>query len=139
MNGEPLFAGLVFDENDQLVETTMIGDEPCYVIDDAGFRRHVPSEDVDRRVLNILGDQIEGHEEILTDQAAKMTGQDDIFSRAIFLEQFKNIDRQFEELLKQGFPEEARAYMGMTGFKIIIDHHGEVIDVEQPSQIAEDE
>ena len=38
MNGEPLFSGLVFDENDQLVETTTIGDEPCYVVDDDGFR-----------------------------------------------------------------------------------------------------
>ena len=139
MNGEPLFAGLVFDETDQLVEITKIGDEPCYVVDDAGFRRHVPSEDVDRQVLNMLGDQIEGHEEILTEQAAKMTGQDDIFSRAIFLEQFKNIDRQFEQLLKQGFPEEARTYMGMTGFKIIINHHGEVVDVEQPGMIADEE
>lgn len=139
MNGGPLFSGLVFDEEDQLVETAMVGDEPCYVVDDAGFRRHVPSEDVDRQVLNLLGEQIEGHEEILSEQAAKMTGQEDIFSRAIFLEQFKNLDRQFDQLLQQGFPEEARAYMGMTGFKIIINHHGEVVDVEQPSQIVEDE
>jgi hypothetical protein len=29
--------------------------------------------------------------------------------------------------------------MGMTGFKIIINHHGEVIEVEQPGMIAEDE
>jgi len=139
MNGEPLFAGLVFDENDQLVETTTIGTEPCYVVDDDGFRRHIPSEQVDRQVLNLLGDQIEGHEELLSEQAAKMLGQDDIFSRAIFLEQFKNIDRQFDQLLQEGFPEESRAYMGMTGFKIIINHHGEVVEVEQPGMIAEDE
>ena len=139
MKGGPLFAGLVFDEEDQLVETTMIGDEPCYVIDDAGFRRHVASEEVDRQVLGVLGEQIEGHEEILSEQAAKMTGQDDIFSRAILLEQFKNLDRQFDQLLQEGFPEEARAYMGMTGFKIIINHHGEVVEIEQPSMIADDE
>ncbi len=29
--------------------------------------------------------------------------------------------------------------MGMTGFKIVIDHHGEVVDLEQPGMIAEDE
>ena len=139
MNGGPLFAGLVFDEEDQLVETTMIGAEPCYVVDDAGFRRHVPSADVDRQVLGKLGEQIEGHEEILSEQAAKMSGQDDIFSRAIFLEQLKNIDRQFDQLLQQGFPEEARAYMGMSGFKIIINHHGEVVEIEQPGMIADDE
>ena len=139
MGGGPLFAGLVFDEDDQLVETTYIGDEPCYVVDDDGFRRHIPSEQVDRQVLNMLGEQIEGHEEILSEQTAKMLGQEDIFSRAIFLEQFKNIEKQFDQLIQEGLPEEGRAYMGMTGFKIIINHHGEVIDVEQPGMIAEDE
>jgi hypothetical protein len=29
--------------------------------------------------------------------------------------------------------------MGMTGFKIIINHHGEVVDFIQPGMIAEDE
>ena len=139
MRSGPLFAGLVFDENDQPVDTTFIGDEPCYVVDDDGFRRHIPSEQVDRQVLDMLAEQIEGHEEILSEQAAQMLGQDDIFSRAVFLEQFKNIDRQFDQLIQEGFPEEGRAYMGMTGFKIIINHHGEVVDVEQPGMIAEDE
>lgn len=139
MPAEPLFAGLVFDEDDQLVETAYIGSEPCYVVDDDGFKRHIPSADVDCQVLSKLQDGIEGHEEIISDQAAKISGQDDIFSRAIFLEQLKNIDRQFDQLIEQGLPEEGRAYMGMTGFKIIINHHGEVVDVEQPGMIAEDE
>ena len=139
MPAGPLFAGLVFDEDDQLVETTFIGSEPCYVVDDDGFKRHIPSADVDCQVLNHLKDGIEGHEEIISEQAAKMSGQDDIFSRAIFLEQLKNIDRQFEQLIEEGLPEEGLAYMGMTGFKIIIDHHGDVVDVEQPSMIADDE
>ena len=139
MPTEPLFAGLVFDEDDQLVETTYIGSESCYVVDDSGFKRHIPSADVDRQVLNLMKDGIEGHEDIISEQAAKMTGQDDIFSRAVFLEQLKNIDRQFEQLIKEGLPEDGRTYMGMTGFKIVIDHHGDVVDLEQPGTIAEDE
>ena len=139
MPTEPLFAGLVFDEDDQLVESTYIGSEPCYVVDDNGFKRHIPSADVDRQVLNLMKDGIEGHEDIISEQAAKMTGQDDIFSRAVFLEQLKNIDRQFEQLIEEGLPEDGRAYMGMTGFKIVIDHHGDVVNLEQPGMIAEDE
>ena len=139
MPTEPLFAGLVFDEDDQLAETTYIGSEPCYVVDDNGFKRHIPSADVDRQVLTLMKDGIEGHEDIISEQAAKMTGQDDIFSRAVFLEQLKNIDRQFEQLIEEGLPEDGRAYMGMTGFKIVIDHHGDVVDLEQPGMIAEDE
>jgi hypothetical protein len=139
MPAKPLFTGLVFDDNDQLVETTTVGTEPCYVVDDDGFKRHIPSEQVDRQVLNKFRELIEGHEEILGEQALKMLGQDDIFTRAIYIEQFKNIDKQFDQLLEIGYPEEIRTYMGMTGFKVIINHHGEVIEVKQPGLIADEE
>jgi hypothetical protein len=139
MSGKPLFTGLIFDEKDQIVDTALVGQEHCYVVDDAGFKRHIPAEQVDRQVLNIMKEMIEGHEDIISEQATKMLGQDDIFTRAIFLEQLKNIDQQFDELLEAGIPEEGRAYMGMTGFKVIINHHGEVLEVEQPGIIAEGE
>ncbi|HAD05652.1 MAG: hypothetical protein N2646_06905 [Bellilinea sp.] len=137
---QPLFAGLVVDENDQVVETAMVGSEPMYVVNDAGFRRHIPAEYVDRQVLNFLKEQISGHEDLLTEQTAKMLGQDDIFSKAIIEKQFRNIDQQFEQLLKTGIPEEGRAYMGMMGFRIVINFHGDVIRIDQPGLITgEDE
>ena len=139
MSAGPLFAGLVYDEDDQLVETTFIGTEPCYVVDDDGFMRHIPAEQVDRQALSMMYEGIEGHEEIISEEAAKMTGQDDIFSRAVLLDQLKNIDRHFDEIMKQGLPEEGRAYMGMTGFKIVINHHGEIIDLAQPGRIIDEE
>ena len=135
-----LFPGLVFDEYDRPVQTAFVGSEPMYVVDDNGFKRHIPSEQVDRQVLGQLGDMIKGHEDLLTEQAAKMLGADDIFSKARLEEQFKNIESQFEEMLSIGIPEESIAYMGMTGFKIIINRHGEVLEVNQPGMIApEDE
>ena len=135
-----LFPGLVFDELDRPAEVTYIGDEPCYVVDDDGFLRHIPSEQVDRQVLHSMTEQIEGHEEILTDQAAKMLGQEDIFSRAALLNQFKNIDAQLDQLLETGIPQDALAYLGMLGFKIVINVHGDVVDFNQPGMIApEDE
>ena len=139
MPAKPLFTGLVYDDNDQIVEITTVGTESCYVVDDAGFKRHIPSEQVDRQVLNKFRELIEGHEEIIGEQALKMLGQDDIFSRAIYIEQLKNLDKQFDQLLETGYPEEIRTYMGMTGFKVIINHHGEVIEVEQPGMIADEE
>ena len=139
MTYQPLFSGLVYDENDSPVETTFVGAEPCYVVDDAGFQRHIPSEQVDCQVLFLMKEQIEGHEDVISEQAAKLTGQDDIFSRAVFLEQLKNIDQQFDQMLQQGLPEESRAYMGMTGFKIVINHHGEVVDVVQPGLAVDEE
>jgi hypothetical protein len=132
---EPLFAGLVIDERDRPVGTALVGEEPCYVVDDDGFRRHIPSEQVDRQVLNQMTEMISGREDILTEQAAKMLGQEDIFSKAMLENQFKNIDEQMEKVLETGIPEEGRAFLGMTGFRIRINLHGEVLEIEQPGQI----
>lgn len=139
MPRQALFAGLVIDEFDRPVEVAYVGDEPCYVVDDAGFRRHIPSEQVDRQVLEIMRDLMKGQEDTLAEQAAKMLGQDDIFSRAMIQNQLKNIDDQFETVLDAGIPEEGRAYMGMLGFKIRIDVHGDVLDVQQPGMISPDD
>jgi len=139
MAKEPLFLGLVVDEFDRPVESALVGSEPCYVVDDNGFRRHIPSEQIDRQVLAKMGELIQGHEDILGEQTAKMLGQDDIFSRAMIQKQLENIEEQFEAILKSGIPEEGRSYMGMMGFKIVIDVHGEVLRLDQPSGLPEDE
>ena len=135
MTRQALFAGLVFDEMQRPTEVAYVGEEPCYVVDDNGFRRHIPSEQVDRQVLDMMREMIEGHEDLLTDQTAKMLGQDDIFSRAIIESQLKNIDKQLDTLFETGIPESARAYMGMMGFRITINIHGEVVEVNQPGGI----
>jgi hypothetical protein len=136
---KPLFAGLVFDENDQPAELAYVGQEPCYVVDDNGFHRHIPSEQVDRQVLEWMSNLIEGHENSISEQTARMLGQDDPFSRAAIESQLKNIGEQFDNLLSIGLPEDVRAYMGMMGFRIRINLHGELIDVEQPGMIADED
>ena len=133
-----LFSGLVFDENNRPAETAYVGDEPCYVVDDAGFRRHIPSEQVDRAVLSQMQELIKGSENLVSEQAAKMLGQDDLFSVAAIATQLKNMDKQFDNMLQVGLPEDARAYLGMLGFKIIINVHGDVVSVEQPGAASDD-
>ena len=139
MTRQALFSGLVLDELEGPADVAYVGDEPCYVVDDNGFRRHIPSEQVDRQVLDMMREMIEGHEDLLTDQTAKMLGQDDIFSRAIIETQLKNIDKQLDALFETGIPKSARAYMGMMGFRIKINIHGEVVEVNQPGGIEPDE
>lgn len=133
MPRQPLFTGLVVDENGIPAETASVGGEPCYVVDDSGFRRHIPSEQVDRVVLSQIAGMMKGSEELLSEQTAKMLGQDDIFTKAMLERQLKDIDKQFDLLLQTGLPEDTRIYLGMVGFKIVIDVHGEVLRVEQPS------
>lgn len=132
MPRQPLFAGLVVDESGRAAETAFIGDEPCYVVDDYGFRRHIPSEQVDREVFKHITDLMKGSEDLLSEQAAKMLGQEDVFTKAAIEQQLKNIDKQFDQLAQQGIPEDMRAYLGMMGFKVVINVHGEVVRVEQP-------
>lgn len=139
MPNQPLFIGLVIDEDGNAVESGFIGSEPCYVINDAGFHRHVPAEQIDRAVLAQMAEMMKGSEDFLSAQTAKMLGQEDPFSKAIIEQQIKHIDQQFEALMKTGMPDEMRAYLGMMGFKIIVNYHGEVIRVEQPSATSGDE
>jgi len=137
MPRQPVFAGLVVDESGRPAGTAYVGDEPCYVVDDGGFKRHIPSGQVDRQVLETMRKQISGNEDLLSEQAAKMLGTDDIFSKAMLHNQLKNIDQQFETLLQMGIPEESRAFMGMSGFKVVINVHGEVVRLDQPAATDE--
>jgi hypothetical protein len=139
MSRKAIFEGLVVDENDRPVEVVYVGDEPNYVVNDAGFRRHIPAEQVDMQVLDSIREMIEGHENIISEQTAKMLGQDDIFSRAMIENQLRNIDKQYDNLFEVGIPEEARAYMGMVGLRIKINLHGEVVDIIQPGATGTDE
>lgn len=134
MSEKALFAGLVVDENDQAVEIGHVGSEACYVVNDAGFHRYIPAEDVDRQVLELIRGQIEGNEDLLGEETAKMLGQEDLFTAAVIKNQLKNLDQQFDALLESGIPEGAREYMGMMGFKVVINIHGEVIRLDQPSR-----
>jgi hypothetical protein len=135
----PLFEGLISDEMGRPVAVTSVGEEPCYIVDDQGFLRHIPSIQVDRQVLDMMREMVEGHEDSISQEAAKMLGQDDIFSIAMMANQLKQMESQFEALLQTGIPEEARAYLGMAGFQIIINVHGEVLEVRQPGIVSGDE
>jgi len=139
MKRKALFEGLVEDENGNQVTTAYVGDDPCYVVDDNGFSKHILAEQVDCQVLEMMKEQMAGKEDLLSEQTAKMLGTDDIFSRAMIEKQLKNIDLQFDNLLDMGIPEESRAYMGMLGFKVVININGDVIKLAQPSMSTDEE
>ena len=138
MTNQPLFNGLIADENDAPVGVAYIGSEPCYVVDDNGFKRHIPSIEVDRQVLKLMVGQVHGNENIIAEQTAKMLGQEDIFTKAMIQNQLIHIDEQIDKILQSGIPEGGLAYMGMMGFKVIINFHGEVVRVDQPAATGED-
>ncbi len=138
MSKQALFAGLVIDENDRVLDTAVVGGEAFYVVDDAGFRRHIPAEQIDRQVLSRMQEMMKGSEGLISEQTAKMLGQDDIFTRAMIEQQLKNMDKQFGALMDQGIPEEGRAYLGMLGLRIVVNFHGEIVRIDQPSAPADE-
>jgi hypothetical protein len=128
-----LFAGLVQDEGGNPVEVVTVGGVPNYVVEDAGFRRHIESEAVDRQVIELLREQFMAHREIATEAMLQMLGKDDLFTKAMIDASIKNMD----QIIAQGLPEGARAWLGMLGFRVIINRHGEVVNLDMPEQYEE--
>ena len=139
MSKTALFAGLVVDEGDRSLETTLVGEEAFYIVDDDGFRRHVPAEEIDKTVLAELRDQIMENRDAVTQGALQMMGADDLFSKAMIDSSLKNIDSNFAKLMDQGLPEQARQWLGMLGFRIVVNYHGEVVRMDSPGVAGTDE
>ncbi len=129
---QALFSGLVYNEDGQLAESTYIGVEPHYVIIDGDFKRHVPAEAVDRQVIEVIQQQALSNKEIVTEQIMTMLKQDDLFTKAMIDASLGTMER----LMEQGMPEDARIMLGMMGFKIIINVHGELVNLNMPTQEA---
>jgi hypothetical protein len=131
MSNKALFPGVVVDEQNRPLEVSMIGDEAQYVIDDNGFHRHIDAASIDRQVLNELQGQIEANKDLVEQQMMKMMGKEDLFTKAAIDQSLGNMD----QVLERGLPDGALQWLGMMGFKIVVNLHGEVIKFDQPGAI----
>lgn len=136
MARQALFEGLVYDEQGEPVTTAVIGDEAHYVVNDEGFRRHIDSETVDRQVLGVFLEQLENNRDLIVEQALNMVGQDDLFTKAAIDASMRNID--MDQIIAQGIPEQARNMMAMLGLRIVINLHGDILKLDQPTAPDED-
>jgi hypothetical protein len=127
-----LFEGLVVDETERPVAVKLVGDQAFYVVDDDGFLRHIESEDIDRQVVEHLVEMIRGNEDVIARGTMEMIGQDDIFTKAAIESSLHQAPEHTDLLLQQGLPEEARLWLGMLGFRVVIDLHGTVVRIDQP-------
>jgi hypothetical protein len=129
--GQALFVNLVFNEEDEPAEVVILEGQSHYVILDGGFRRHVEASHVDRQVVARIREQILSQRELITEGILQMMGQDDLFAKAQVDASIEHLD---DRLLEQGIPEEARAWLGMLGFKVVVNHHGDLVRLDMPSQ-----
>jgi hypothetical protein len=131
------FEGLVVSEEGEPVSAVCLGKDTYYVIDDSGFRRHVDARDVDRVVLAQFVTQIGAHREEASVAMLRMIGQEDLFTKAMVDSTLQNID--VEQLLDQQLPADVRQWLGMVGFRVVIDRHGEIVRIDMPQAPADDD
>ena len=111
-------------------DVAYVGGSAQYVILDEGFRRHVEASEVDRQVLRYMRDQMEPYKDVAVAEMMRMLGQDDLFTKVAIDSSLKNID----QALGHSLPEDARAWLGMLGFRIVVNVHGEVVKIDLPGQ-----
>lgn len=124
-----MFAGLVFDQNGRVAEVAHVGENACYVVYEDDFKRHIDAEIVDRQVLRFMRQQVEGSRDLAVGAILEMIGRDDLFTKAAV----ESTIEHMEDAVGQPIPEEARQWLGMLGFKIIIDEQGTVVDIQMPA------
>ena len=59
----------------------------------------------------------------------EMMGQDDVFTKAAV----ESSINRMEEAVGQPIPEDARQWLGMLGFRIVIDFHGNIVEIQMPA------
>jgi len=127
---QAVFGGLIQNEEGEPVDVAYIGGEAFYVIPDGEFRRHVEAAEVDDQVLRMLRDQFEGMEDQIAQGVMQFLGKEDLFTKASIDMALKNFDQAF----RRADPEQWKPWLGMMGFRIIVDVHGEVVRIESPEQ-----
>ena len=132
-----VFEGLVFTEEGQPVGTARVGGESFYVLDDHGFLHHLRARELDGQILRALWEELRGHEQEVTEQAMKMLGQEDLFTKAVLQRNLENPEAYLDQVMQQGLPEQARMWIGMMGFRVVVNYRGELVRVEQPRRSEE--
>src|SRR5512135_3076319 len=113
------FEGLVVDEAGGPLPVVYVGTTAYYVIDDQGFHRHVEARPVDRVVLAQFLDQLHEHQDEASRLMLAQLGQDDLFTKAAVDSTLRNLNT--DAVLDQGLPPQAREWLGMLGFRNVLD------------------
>ncbi len=125
------FEGLIETEDGAPVSVTTVGRTDYYVIDDAGFKRHVEADAVDRVVLAQFLGQMQEHRDEASQAMMKLMGSEDLFTKAAVDSTLKNVN--VDQMLGQRLPPEAKQWLGMLGLRVVIDYHGEVVRIDMPA------
>ncbi|MHB1355951.1 MAG: hypothetical protein ACYCZF_08240 [Anaerolineae bacterium] len=132
---QALFEGLVYNESGQVAQVVHIGGVAHYAIPDDGFLRHVEAAGIDSKVLASIKGQITGNQDLVIRGVLEMMGKDDLFTKAAVESSILNM----EQNIRQSDPSQWLPWLRFMGFRVVVNVHGEVVELMYPSQAAPDD
>lgn len=132
-SGRPSYAAfdqLVFDRSGEIVPVKRIGGSDHYVVAEDGFDYHIASGKVDDAVWSYLRTEFQKVKEEQLPAALEAMGVTDPFTLAAYeaaIDKFGSGD-------SPAMAPQQKDLLALMGFRIVIDYHGDVLDIEMPSQ-----
>ena len=134
LEAQALFAGLVYSELGEPAEVAYIGGIAHYAIPDAGFLRHVEASVVDNQVIAQMKVQITSMQDDVVRGIMQMMGKEDLFTKAAIDASIRNM----EQNIRQSDPKQWIPWLRLFGFRVVVDIHGQVVEVVYPSQPSDE-
>ncbi len=130
MHGAAAFAGLVQDPRGQPVDVRRVGTSEFYVVREDDFDWHIEASRVDAAVWQYMKEQFSRLKGDVLPQALDAMGKGDPFTLAAIEAAIDNMDKVGPMQL----PPEQKDMLALVGFHIVIDYHGDVLEVAMPEQ-----
>jgi hypothetical protein len=73
-------------------------------------------------------------QDVAVESVLRLLGKEDLFTKASIDMAIKNFDQAF----RLADPEQWKPWLGMMGFRVIVNVHGEVTRIESPQQEIDD-
>lgn len=124
------FAGLVHSTQDKPVPVKRIGPNDFYVVTEDGFDWHIEADKVDAAVWKQLKEQFQQLKGGILPDVLDAMGQGDPFTVAAYEAAIDNLGNAENMFI---LPEH-RDILALVGFRIIIDYHGDVWEIQMPAQ-----
>jgi len=130
-----LFQGLVYNEAGEPAEVNYIGGVAHYGIADAGFVRHVEALKIDSAVVARLQEQADSMQDEIVSSMLEMLGKKDLFTKAAIDASLRNL----EENIRQSDPTQWLPWLQLFNFRVVVDHHGDIIELIEPTPPSDDD
>ena len=133
--GRALFADLVFNEEGEPARVVHIGAVAHYAVPDGDFMRHVEARYVDHQIVALIKERILPMKDAIIESAVQMLGQEDLFTRPALEDAIENMDRILDSRVADA--DQLRTALWMTGFRVTVDVHGDVVHLDIPGAEGE--